>query len=167
VLTDAAAPDPERVAALRRTRTAHLVAGLRDGTGVVGPLVLPGRSPCLGCVELHRRARDPGWPLVAAQLLRREGRGDAGTAAATAALAVAQVLAALDAAAAAPRPGAAARAVPPSLGATLELDLAAGTVRRRRWAAHPDCPCGAGRREMRAGPAAGENQGVSTSGNLR
>ena len=62
VLADAVVPDPTRVAALHRDRVAHLPVRLRDGIGVVGPLVLPGRSACLGCVELHRRGRDPGWP---------------------------------------------------------------------------------------------------------
>ena len=143
VLADAAVPDPERVAALHLAGAAHLPVRLRDGCGVVGPLVLPGRSACLRCVELHRRARDPGWPLVAAGLLRAEGRGDPAAAAATAGLAVAQVGAALGAAAAAGR----ARAGPPTLGATLELDVTAGTLRRRRWAAHPDCTCGAPRPE--------------------
>jgi hypothetical protein len=75
---------------------AHLAVRLRDGTGVVGPLVLPGRSACLGCVELHRRSRDPGWPAVAAQLIEREGSADPATAAATAALGVAQVLLVID-----------------------------------------------------------------------
>jgi bacteriocin biosynthesis cyclodehydratase domain-containing protein len=141
VLADAAAPDPARVAALHRDTIAHLPVRLRDGTGVVGPLVLPGRSACLGCVELHRRTRDPGWPVVAAQLVDRSGEGDAATAAATAALAVAQVLAALDGAAGGAGEG--GTADPPVLGATLELDLGAGLLLRRPWPAHPACRCGA------------------------
>ncbi len=148
VLADSAAPDPVRVAALHLARVAHLAVRLRDGTGVVGPLVLPGRSACLGCLELHRRARDPGWPAVAARLTGREGSGDPAAAAATAALGVAQVLAVLDGAAHGPPPGdgdgaAPGRVAPPVLGATLELDLAAGVLVRRPWAAHPACTCGA------------------------
>ncbi len=151
VLADAAAPDPVRVAALHLARVAHLPVRLRDGTGVVGPLVLPGRSACLGCLELHRRARDPGWPAVAARLTGREGSGDPAAAAATAALGVAQVLAVLDGGAhgpqpaggGAPRPTPPERPAPPVLGGTLELDLAAGVLVRRPWAAHPDCTCGA------------------------
>jgi bacteriocin biosynthesis cyclodehydratase domain-containing protein len=143
VLADAAAPDPARVAELQLARVAHLVVRLRDGTGVVGPLVLPGRSACVGCVELHRRARDPGWPAVAAALLDVEGSGEPATAAATAALAVAQVLAALDAAAAVSSSGPGTGPVPAALGASLELDLAGGALRRRPWTGHPDCTCGA------------------------
>ena len=137
VLADAVVPDPSLLAALHRDRIAHMPVRLRDGTGVVGPLVLPGRSACLTCIELHRCGRDPGWPAVTAQLVGQPGRGDAATAAATAALGVAQVLAALDAAA-----GGAAPA-PSVLGATLEIDIAAGGLLRRGWPAHPDCGCGA------------------------
>ena len=137
VLADATVPEPTRLVALHRDRITHVPVRLRDGAGIVGPLVLPGRSACLGCVELHRHARDPGWPTVTAQLVGRPGRGSAAAAAATAALGVAQVLAALDVA------GGGAAAEPPVLGATLELDLASGELLRRPWSAHPDCACGA------------------------
>jgi bacteriocin biosynthesis cyclodehydratase domain-containing protein len=137
VLADAVVPEPTRLVALHRDRVAHLPVRLRDGTGLVGPLVLPGRSACLGCVELHRCASDPGWPTVSAQLVGRPGRGGPAAAAATAALGVAQVLAALDAA------GGGETATPPVLGAALELDLVSGELLHRPWSAHPDCTCNA------------------------
>jgi bacteriocin biosynthesis cyclodehydratase domain-containing protein len=156
VLADAAAPDPVQIAELHRTRLAHLPVRLRDGTGVVGPLVLPGRSACLGCFELHRRARDPDWPAVAAQLLGREGSAEPEAAAATAALGVAQVLAVLDGGTCRAAPGERDRSttggVPPVLDATLELDLVAGTLLRRPWMSHPDCTCGAPRAETSGPP---------------
>ena len=120
-------PIPRGSRALHRDRVAHLPVRLRDGVGVVGPLVLPGRTACLGCVELHRRGRDPGWPAVTAQLVGRHGRGDPATAAATAALAIAQVLLAVDIA------GGGGTAMPPVLGATLELDLGTGELLHRPW----------------------------------
>ena len=63
--------------ALAGGRVAHLVAGVRETTAVVGPLVLPGRTGCLRCGDLHRADRDPAWPVVAAQLvgIRRRRRG--------------------------------------------------------------------------------------------
>jgi bacteriocin biosynthesis cyclodehydratase domain-containing protein len=137
VLADVAAPLPLRVAALHRDRIPHLPVRLRDGVGLVGPLVLPGRSACLGCVELHRGARDPDWPAVAAQLVGRCGRGDAAAATAIAALGVAQILAALDATGG----GGGPEPAPPTLGATLELDLMAGALVRRVWVPHPGCAC--------------------------
>src|SRR4051794_25130621 len=132
-----------------------------------GPLVLPGRSACLGCLELHRRARDPGWPAVAAQLMGREGHGEPEAAVATAALGVAQVLAVLDGGTGPAPPGdgdgdgdgARTAGVPPVLGATLELDLAGGTLLRRPWTGHPGCTCGAPRAETRGPP---EGRGTIT-----
>lgn len=35
---------------------------------LVGPLVIPGRTSCLQCADLHRTDRDAAWPAVATQL---------------------------------------------------------------------------------------------------
>lgn len=35
----------------------------------IGPLVLPGRTPCLRCLYLHHRDRDSQWPSIVAQWL--------------------------------------------------------------------------------------------------
>ena len=37
---------------------------------LAGPLVLPGQSPCLACVELHRVDADPLIAVLAAQIIR-------------------------------------------------------------------------------------------------
>ncbi|MFC4949385.1 hypothetical protein [Pseudonocardia sp. GCM10023141] len=132
-------PDPARLFGLMSDGTAHVVARLRDGVGIVGPLVLPGRSACLRCLELHRTARDESWPAVAAQLIGRRGTADQACIAATAALATAQSIAALDGAAG-------AGPAPPILDATLELDATAAKLVRRHWPAVPGCPCRAATR---------------------
>ncbi|MFP5023224.1 hypothetical protein [Pseudonocardia phyllosphaerae] len=117
--------------------TDHLPVTLRDGSGVVGPLVLPGRSPCLRCVDLARTTLDPLWPLVSAQLAADTGTAVPHVVSGTAALVVGQVLATLDG----PVTG-----VPPAvLGASLELSPAGTDVTLRRWSAHPACGCGADR----------------------
>lgn len=126
-------PAPEIAEGLRAAAVAHLPVRLREGVGVVGPLVLPGRTACLGCVDRHRAGRDPHWPALAAQLAGRPGRAAPGSAQATAGLAVAQVLAVLE--------SAWLEIPPPTLGTAVELDVAAATVVRRRWPPHPDCPC--------------------------
>ena len=136
VLTDAVVPEPAVLDTLLGEGTDHLTVLVRDGAGVVGPLVLVRRSPCLRCVELGRAGQDPGWPVVAAGLVGRSGSADPEAVAATAALGAAQALLALDGAAAGGRP-------PPTVGGALELDPAGGTLYRRPWSAHPDCPCGA------------------------
>ncbi|MFR9801870.1 hypothetical protein ACL02T_06120 [Pseudonocardia sp. RS010] len=141
VLTDAVVPEPEVLTELAAAGTDHLPVLVREGAGVVGPLVLVGRSPCLRCVDLARSDLDPAWPVVAAQLTGRSGGAEPEVVAATAALGAAQALLALDG----ERP-------PPTLGAALELDVHGGGLRRRPWRAHPACRCGAGPRMV---PAAG------------
>jgi hypothetical protein len=112
---------------------AHLPAEVRDGVGAVGPLVLPGRSACLHCVDLTRADLDPDWPSLAAQLSHP---GHAPTAAAgvlavaTAAQAAAQALALLD-----------GGPLPAAVGGTLEAAPPDWRWRRRSWHPHPDCGC--------------------------
>ena len=137
-----AGADPVTLAELMRLRVPHLAAGADEAIGVVGPLVVPGRSACLRCVDLSKAARDPAWPVILAQA---GGAADGGTrpavapqacgtvlAAATAALAAAQALAFID------------RAVPlVTAGGTLEVVLPDWQWRRRSWPPHAACTCGA------------------------
>jgi hypothetical protein len=46
----------------------HLPAAAFEGHGSVGPLVLPGATACLHCLDLTRRDQDPAWPIVTARL---------------------------------------------------------------------------------------------------
>jgi hypothetical protein len=48
----------------------HVALVFGDQAAVVGPFVVPGRTPCLRCAEEHR-LDDPAWRAIAAQLLRR------------------------------------------------------------------------------------------------
>lgn len=128
-------PVPELGASLMRDRIPHLAASAGEAIGVVGPLVLPGKSACLRCLDLTRVARDPAWPLILAQLQGRQPDPlacDAPLAAAVAAQAAAQALAFIDRRGA---PGAV-------LNGTLELVLPAWQWRRRTWQPHRDCTCG-------------------------
>lgn len=113
---------------------AHLLAEVREGTGVVGPLVRPGVSACLRCLDLARTDRDPDWPAVAAQLSQPVvgvAPCDAALALAVAAQAAQQALALIDGA-----------GFPASVGGTLELALPDWRWRRRSWQVHPACGCG-------------------------
>jgi len=128
-------PDPELAARLMREQIPHLAVSASEAIGVVGPLVLPGRSACLRCLDLARTDRDPAWPLILAQLASRQADPpacDAALAAAVAAHATAQALAFID------RP---AQDGPVTNG-TLELVLPAWQWRRRTWPPHLDCACG-------------------------
>ncbi|MGH3545185.1 MAG: TOMM precursor leader peptide-binding protein [Mycobacteriales bacterium] len=110
----------------------HLPVLLRDGTAIVGPLVIPGQTACLHCLDLHRRDRDPAWPALVSQLAtypRRPEASHTALATAAAALAAAQVLAFLDGETAS------------TIGAALELGGLGSSVRRRSWNPHPECNC--------------------------
>jgi hypothetical protein len=127
---------PEFQDTLMREQVPHLAASAGEAIGIVGPLVIPGRTACLRCLDLERADRDPAWPLILAQLSGRQPDPvgcDAPLAAAVAAQAAFQVLAMID------RPGC-ARAV---ANGTLELVLPGWQWRRRTWLPHPRCSCGA------------------------
>lgn len=151
VLTDYLVADPRVVRDLHQAGVPHLAVRVRDGAGLVGPLVLPGVTSCLRCADLHRSDRDEAWPAVAAQLCRTVGTADRATVMATAALALSEVdhviraVHSAEGPSAGPNPsadGLAARATPPSsLGATLEFDVTRGAIVARRWSRHPRCTC--------------------------
>jgi bacteriocin biosynthesis cyclodehydratase domain-containing protein len=112
-------------------RLPHLAVSVRDGTVVVGPLVRPGSSPCLNCLDLHRADRDPDWGAIAAQLHTSPELPEAVTAAtvlAGAAFAAEEVLTHIDG------------GRPSTLGATVEIS-APGRTARRQWSQHPGCGC--------------------------
>ncbi|MEV0257552.1 TOMM precursor leader peptide-binding protein [Streptomyces sp. NPDC050732] len=64
---DAYAPAPAAAEELLASGTPHLYAGVIEGTGVVGPLVLPGTTACAECLFRQRADRDPTWPRMLAQ----------------------------------------------------------------------------------------------------
>ncbi|GFG97371.1 hypothetical protein MTIM_32500 [Mycobacterium timonense] len=139
VLSDYLVADPRLVRDLHDQGVAHLLVRVRDGIGLVGPLVIPGVTSCLGCADLHRRDRDAAWPAICAQLRETVGVADRATVLATAALALSQVnrvIAAVRGQEAASGPG-----PPQTLNATLEFDLHAGAIVARRWEKHPLCAC--------------------------
>jgi hypothetical protein len=120
---------------LRRDGVPHLAAAASEAIGVVGPLVLPGRTACLRCLDLTRAEGDPAWPLILAQLSAGGADPpacDTVLAAAVATQAVAQALAFVD------RPTSASTVT----NGTLELVLPDWQWRRRTWAQHDRCGCG-------------------------
>ncbi|MEJ2865632.1 TOMM precursor leader peptide-binding protein [Actinomycetospora flava] len=142
VLAEGARPDPLGAHRLVLDGRAHLPVAVVDDTGTVGPLVVPGTTPCLRCDDLVRADADDAWPRVAAELVGRRGSVPVALAAATAALAVTEILAVLD------------DGAPDARGAVLTL-AADGTRRRRPVRRHPECGCGGlGDRALVGGGAA-------------
>jgi hypothetical protein len=126
---------PALPSSLMADRVPHLAASASEAIGVVGPLVLPGRTACLRCLDHTRADKDPAWPLILAQLAARQPDPpacDAALVAAVAAQASARALAFIDKAPA-------ADAV---INGTLELVLPAWQWRRRTWRPHEACACG-------------------------
>ena len=138
VLADQLAADPRLVRDLQGAGVPHLPVRVRDGVGIVGPLVIPGLSSCLCCADLHRTDRDAAWPALAAQLREVIGTADRPTMLATAALALGQLQQIITAV----RAGSvSAPPAPATLNATVEVDVASQSIRARRWTRHPLCGC--------------------------
>ncbi|WP_372594402.1 thiamine biosynthesis protein ThiF [Actinotalea sp.] len=134
VLVEQDVADPIGYAPLLDSGQAHLSVVIGEAAIRVGPRVLPGRTACLRCLELHHTDVDPAWPTVAAQLAAGGSRvardEETSLAVMAAATATVQVLAALD-----------GRPVTVD-GAALEIALPLGLPVSRRWDPHPRCGCG-------------------------
>lgn len=130
VLVEHDVADPTRHRPLMADGVPHLSVLLRETSVLVGPLVRPGRTPCLRCVDLHRAGVDQHWPTVAAQLaVRRPLPEETVLSAVAGPLAAAQALAHLDGRRSAVE------------GAAIELRLPELSPRRLEWDVHPDCGC--------------------------
>ncbi len=143
------APDPTASEPLIGSGTPHLFAGIVEGTGVVGPLVLPGDTACAGCLDLGRTDRDPTWPRLLAQWRSGQSRQvpacDLTLAATVAGLAAGHALAFLDG------------ELPSSAGARWEVSVPGFDWHARPVWQHPACPCGTG--EKGKGEQAADDEG--------
>ncbi|MEV7647946.1 TOMM precursor leader peptide-binding protein [Arthrobacter sp. NPDC089319] len=137
IYVDRDVADPRVAAALMSRGHPHLSVLVREHDTLIGPLVVPGHSSCLGCVELHRADADPTWPAVVARLTGTRGKASARSQAdevsqsvAAAGLAAIQALLFLD-----------GRNQPGSFSAVLRLESGDGTLTRHNYPPHPDCGC--------------------------
>jgi bacteriocin biosynthesis cyclodehydratase domain-containing protein len=120
--------------ALHAFGLAHLVVAAGTDHGLVGPLALPGVASCLRCADLQRLDRDFAWSALAVQLALPPRHGppsDVSLVSLVASVAALQALAFLDG------------TDPATIEGTLEIQLPDWRLRRRTWAPHPDCSCGA------------------------
>ncbi|MFI6930521.1 TOMM precursor leader peptide-binding protein [Streptomyces sp. NPDC050287] len=132
---DVHAPAPSAADPLIASGTPHLYAGVVEGTGMVGPFVLPGETGCAGCLHEARADRDQAWPRLVAQWRsggpRRTRPCDLALATTVAGLAATHALTFLDG------------RVPSSAGARWEISLPSLAWHARPVWAHSACPCGA------------------------
>jgi bacteriocin biosynthesis cyclodehydratase domain-containing protein len=115
-------------------RLPHLLVSAQAHRAIVGPLVIPGRSSCAGCLDRHRTDRDNAWPYLSLQLGTLSQRGDVAESALCqlgVAIASIQALAFLDG------------EHPATVDGTLESSLPDWRIRRRSWTRHPRCDCAA------------------------
>lgn len=129
VATDTAEPDRTLTDVLLRDNRAHLVVRLESAAAVVGPLVVPGRSPCIRCSDLGRCRLDPLWPRLLAQLCRERTCPNAALRDWAASMATAQVRALI------------AGSLPDTVGRSLEMSSEEYLLRARPVPADPACGC--------------------------
>lgn len=144
---------------LLESGVAHLPVVSLGHRVVIGPLVRPGAGPCLRCLDLHRRDRDPAWPMVLAQLMA-EGRPPAAVRAETAVTAVAAGLTAMIV----------HRAIDGDdlpAGTSVEVGLPSPRVEHRRWTTHPLCGCSGPEPAVVAERPPGRRGAVGSTGHLR
>ncbi|HET7172985.1 MAG TPA: hypothetical protein VFI30_01740 [Nocardioidaceae bacterium] len=111
----------------------HLWARVRECVGLVGPFVVPGRTPCLRCVDASLHDRDPAWHTL---LLSAEARPMTTPACHPLLAETVAALAAQDAAAWA------WGLRPQSWCRVLELPLGFGELGVQEFEPHPHCGCG-------------------------
>ncbi|HEY4268207.1 MAG TPA: TOMM precursor leader peptide-binding protein [Galbitalea sp.] len=124
--------DPRAYGVWLRRDLPHLPIIFGDGAVTVGPLVEPGTTACLYCLEHHRRDADSSWSAIASQLWGRKSAAETPLAAReVAAIATRVILRRLE-----------AGADPTISSATsIRLDIATGAQTRREWMPHPECGC--------------------------
>lgn len=148
---DAYAPDPVAAERFMTAGTPHLYGGVAEATGVVGPLVLPGTSPCADCVLRTRAEREPSWPMLVGQW-RTAGRRRSGIPACDTALAT-MVAGATASYALSFLDGDGGCAV----GYRMRFALPYLLADTEQFSTHPECPCGAA--SVSGPPSASENDG--------
>lgn len=120
--------DPESYGYWLRRDVPHLPVVFGDDSVTIGPLVEPGLTACLYCLEYYRRDADRSWAAIASQLWGR--RGTAETPLVTlevAARVTRSVLRRLD-------------GVVPTVATSVRIDVTGEAV-SRTWLPHPECGC--------------------------
>jgi bacteriocin biosynthesis cyclodehydratase domain-containing protein len=121
-----------------RTGTPHVIVRTVEGSVTVGPLVVPGRTACLRCLDAHRTDADPSWPLLLAQYSTASARDRADGVpepvdAALVTIALAWAVRDLASLAEGRRPS--------TWSTTIRFDPCLTAVESQSWLRHPACGC--------------------------
>jgi bacteriocin biosynthesis cyclodehydratase domain-containing protein len=134
VLCDASHPDAAADPEAMALDIPHLAVTATGARAVIGPLVIPGRTSCLRCRDLHLADADPAWPRIAVQWSTRQpGPVAAGLAHLSGAWAALQALELVDAGS--------RDALLPTMDAALIVTLPDAGIRREARPPHPLCGC--------------------------
>jgi bacteriocin biosynthesis cyclodehydratase domain-containing protein len=121
--------DPDSYGFWLRRDLPHLPVLFGDDSVTIGPLVEPGSTACLYCLEHYRRDADASWSAIASQLWGRHSESETQLASIEVAARVARL---------AVRRLAGERA---SVATSIRLDVATGETTARTWLPHPECGC--------------------------
>jgi bacteriocin biosynthesis cyclodehydratase domain-containing protein len=125
--------DPDSYGFWLRRDLPHLPIIFGDETVAIGPLVEPGVTACLYCLEHHRRDADASWSAIASQLWGRMSGSETPLVSREVAAIACRIIATR---LAGNRSG-------PSVAAatSLRLSVNSGQTIRRDWMPHPSCGC--------------------------
>ena len=122
----------------------HLPVIFGDGDATVGPLVEPGSTPCLYCLEHYRRDLDASWSAIASQLWGRRSAAETPLVSGEVAAMVSRMAVSRLRMTGVEMTGLESGGVPrlgPAAGASFRIDAETGGVTRREWMPHPECGC--------------------------
>ncbi|MEJ1230869.1 MAG: TOMM precursor leader peptide-binding protein [Galbitalea sp.] len=126
--------DPESYGFWLRRDLPHLPVLFGDDSVTIGPLVEPGSTPCLYCLEHYRRDADASWSAIASQLWGRRSAAETPLVSREVAAIVTRLVVRRLLPTTAPTRGVAA-------ATSLRLSVETGELARREWMPHPDCGC--------------------------
>jgi hypothetical protein len=132
--------EPRRYVQWLNRDVPHLAISFEVDQASVSPLIVPGRGPCLFCLEQARATQDPSWPVIASQLITTKERlDDSSSRLFCAGVAIQKILGHLDFV------GEFRQTEKELVG--YRLNLSSGTISEFRWAEHEACSCRLASRE--------------------
>jgi hypothetical protein len=126
--------EPRRYVQWLNRDVPHLALSFEVDHASVSPLIVPGRGPCLFCLEQARVNQDPSWPVLASQLITTKERlDDSASRLFCAGVAIQKILGHLDSV------GEFRQTEKELVG--YRLHLSNGTIAEFRWPEHEACSC--------------------------
>jgi len=126
--------EPRRYVQWLNRDVPHLALTFEVDCASVSPLIVPGRGPCLFCLEQSRVNRDENWPVIASQLVTTKQRlDDSASRLFCAGVAIQKILSQLDSV------GGFSQTEKELVG--YRLNLLSGEISELRWGEHKACTC--------------------------